>query len=108
MSRFVPNSFQITNAFVDDAMNKLSDASVKIYLLIVRKTRGWGKESDSLSLTQLEELSRKSRPTVVKCLNELVEVGLVQKHNQSKFGNIYSLIDNGFVAQRFEMQSAPN
>ncbi|ESK54333.1 hypothetical protein [Acinetobacter tjernbergiae] len=38
MSRFVPNSFQITNAFVDDVMNKLSDASVKIYLLIVRKT----------------------------------------------------------------------
>jgi hypothetical protein len=34
----------IANAFVDDAMNKLSDASVKIYLLIVRKTRGWTKE----------------------------------------------------------------
>ena len=59
MSKFVPNSFQLTNAFVDEAMNKISDASVKIYLLIVRKTRGWGKESDSLSLSQLEELSRK-------------------------------------------------
>jgi len=105
MSRFVPNSFQITNAFVDDAMNKLSDASVKIYLLIVRKTRGWGKESDSLSLTQLEELSRKSRPTVVKCLNELVKVGLVQKHNQSKFGNIYSLIDNYNIGELYKFPS---
>ena len=44
MSKFVPNSFQLTNAFVDEAMNKISDASVKIYLLIVRKTRGWGRE----------------------------------------------------------------
>ena len=71
MSKFVPNSFMVANAFVDDAMNKLSDASVKIYLLIIRKTRGWTKESDALSLRQLESLSLKSRPTVIKCLNEL-------------------------------------
>ena len=84
----------IANAFVDDAMNKLSDASVKIYLLIVRKTRGWTKESDALSLRQLEKLSKKSRPTVSKCLNELEEVGLIKKHHQSKYGNVYSPVDN--------------
>lgn len=105
MSKFVPNSFQLTNAFVDDAMNKISDASVKIYLLIVRKTRGWGKESDSLSLSQLEELSRKSRPTVVKCLNELVKVGLVKKRHQSKFGNVYSLIDNYSIGEIIKFPS---
>ncbi|ENW95758.1 replication protein [Acinetobacter sp. NIPH 298] len=94
MSKFVPNSFQIANAFVDDAMYKISDASVKIYLLIIRKTRGWTKESDALSLRQLESLSLKSRPTVIKCLNELEEVGLIKKHQQSKYGNVYSPIDN--------------
>ncbi|MGV0886006.1 replication protein [Acinetobacter venetianus] len=94
MSKFVPNSFQIANAFVDDAMNKISDASVRIYLLIVRKTRGWTKESDALSLRQLEKLSKKSRPTVCKCLSELEEVGLIKKHHQSKYGNVYSPVDN--------------
>ncbi|MEO3355753.1 replication protein [Acinetobacter haemolyticus] len=94
MSKFVPNSFQIANAFVDDAMYKISDASVKIYLLIIRKTRGWTKESDALSLRQLESLSLKSRPTVIKCLNELEEVGLIKKHQQSKYGNVYSPVDN--------------
>lgn len=94
MSKFVPNSFQIANAFVDEAMHKLSDASVKIYLLIVRKTRGWTKESDALSLRQLEKLSKKSRPTVSKCLSELEEVGLIKKHHQSKYGNVYSPVDN--------------
>lgn len=84
----------VANAFVDDAMNKLSDASVKIYLLIIRKTRGWTKESDALSLRQLESLSLKSRPTVIKCLNELEEVGLIKKHHQSKYGNVYSPVDN--------------
>ncbi|WP_288402357.1 replication protein [uncultured Acinetobacter sp.] len=94
MSKFVPNSFMIANAFVDEAMNKISDASVKIYLLIVRKTRGWTKESDALSLRQLEKLSKKSRPTVSKCLSELEEVGLIKKHHQSKYGNVYSPVDN--------------
>lgn len=94
MSKFIPNSFMVANAFVDDAMNKISDASVKIYLLIIRKTRGWTKESDALSLRQLESLSKKSRPTVVKCLNELEEVGLIKKHHQSKYGNVYSPVDN--------------
>ncbi len=94
MSKFVPNSFQIANAFVDDAMYKISDASVRIYILIVRKTRGWTKESDALSLRQLEKLSKKSRPTVCKCLSELEEVGLIKKHHQSKYGNVYSPVDN--------------
>jgi predicted transcriptional regulator len=83
----------VANAFVDEAMNKISDASVKIYLLIIRKTRGWTKESDALSLRQLEGLSLKSRPTVIKCLTELENVGLIKKHHQSKYGNVYSPVD---------------
>lgn len=94
MSKFIPNSFQVANAFVDDAMNKISDASVKIYLLIIRKTRGWAKESDALSLRQLEKLSRKSKPTVIKCLTELEKVGLIKKYHQSKYGNVYSPQDH--------------
>ncbi|OTT67869.1 replication protein [Acinetobacter baumannii] len=105
MSKFVPNSFMVANAFVDEAMNKISDASVKIYLLIVRKTRGWTKESDALSLTQLEDLSLKSRPTVVKCLNELVKVGLIKKHHQSKYGNVYSLIDHYNIGELIKFPS---
>lgn len=93
MSKFTPNSFMVANAFVDEAMNKISDASVKIYLLIIRKTRGWTKESDALSLRQLEGLSLKSRPTVIKCLTELENVGLIKKHHQSKYGNVYSPVD---------------
>ncbi len=99
MSKYVPNSFQVANAFVDEAMSKISDASVKIYLIINRKTRGWAKECDALSLTQLEELSGKSHPTVVRCTKELIKVGLVKKHEQSIYGNVYSLIDNYFVGE---------
>ncbi|ENV09519.1 hypothetical protein F966_02177 [Acinetobacter higginsii] len=105
MSKFVPNSFMVANAFVDEAMNKISDASVKIYLLIVRKTRGWTKESDALSLRQLENLSLKSRPTVIKCLNELEKVGLIKKHHQSKYGNVYSPVDHYDIGELIKFPS---
>jgi len=94
MSKYTPNSFQVTNAFVDEAMNKISDPAVKIYLIINRKTRGWNKEEDALSISQLEKLSGKSRPTVVKCTSELVKVGLVKLHKKSEHGNVFSLTDN--------------
>ncbi len=95
----------VANAFVDEAMNKISDASVKIYLLIIRKTRGWTKESDALSLRQLESLSKKSRPTVIKCLTELEEVGLIKKHHQSKYGNIFSPVDNYDIGELIKFPS---
>ncbi|WP_151799029.1 hypothetical protein [Acinetobacter calcoaceticus] len=94
MSKYTPNSFQVTNAFVDEAMNKISDPAVKIYLIINRKTRGWNKDEDALSISQLEKLSGKSRPTVVKCTTELVKVGLVKLNEQSVHGNVFSLTDN--------------
>ncbi|HFF5050053.1 TPA: replication protein [Acinetobacter baumannii] len=91
MSNFVPNSFQVPNAFVDEVLNKISDAACKIYLVICRKTRGWNKEMDSISLTQFEEITGKSRPTVVKCLNELIKVGLVMEQPSTIHGNTFKL-----------------
>jgi len=93
MSKFIPNSFQVPNAFVDEVLNKISDASSKIYLVICRKTRGWNKEMDSISLSQFEEITGKSRPTVVKCLNELIRVGLVVELPSTIHGNTYKLGD---------------
>lgn len=91
MSNFVPNSFQVPNAFVDEVLNKISDAACKIYLVICRKTRGWNKEMDSISLSQFEEITGKSRPTVVKCLNELINVGLVVEQPSTIHGNTFKL-----------------
>ncbi|HAV4919008.1 TPA: MarR family transcriptional regulator [Acinetobacter baumannii] len=91
MNNFVPNSFQVPNAFVDEVLNKISDAACKIYLVICRKTRGWNKEMDSISLSQFEEITGKSRPTVVKCLNELIKVGLVVEQPSTIHGNTFKL-----------------
>ena len=91
MSKFVPNSFQVPNAFVDEVLNKISDAAVKIYLLTARKTRGWQKEMDAISTSQFEEFTGKSRPTVIRCIKELITVGLLVECTETRHGKVYKL-----------------
>ncbi len=91
MSKFTPNAFQVPNAFVDEVLDKISDASCKLYLVICRKTRGWNKEMDSISLTQFEAITGKSRPTVIKCVRELIKVGLVVELKSTFHGNTFKL-----------------
>ena len=93
MSQFTPNSFQVPNAFVDEVLNQISDAACKIYLVVCRKTRGWNKEMDSISLSQLEEITGKSRPTVIKAKNELINVGLLVEMPSTIYGNTFKLGD---------------
>ena len=104
MSAFIVNSFQIPNAFVDEAMGVISPAATVLYLFIVRKTRGWQKQADHISLSQFQkETSIKSRSTVVRALDELIQYGIVIKyddHPQAK-GNVYSLNDGSFASPYF-------
>ena len=91
MSRFIPNSFQMANAFVDEIMPDLSGNAVKCYNLIVRKTRGWQKESDFISNSQfLTGCKIKSEKTLGKALDELIEVGLIEKVARDGCPNEYS------------------
>ena len=53
MSKFIPNSFQIPNVIVDEYIDKLHANSFKLLIFIIRKTKGWQKEKDSISASQL-------------------------------------------------------
>ena len=93
MNRFIEKSFQVQNIFVDKIMNEISDSACKIYLIMCRKIRGWRKEKDSISLSQLEKISGKSRPTVIKAKNELLKVGLIIEMPSTRYGHTYKLGD---------------
>ena len=105
MSQYTPNSFQVPNAFVDEVLNQISDAAAKMYLIICRKTRGWFKEFDSISLSQFQEISGKSRPTVTKALAELIQVGLVIECDSTIHGNSYKLNDECVVGWKMSFPS---
>ena len=98
VSNFIPNSFQLPNAFVDEAMKKLSPTANLLYIVIVRKTRGWQKNKDAISLTQFEAITGLSRKTVIKAINELIEFGFVKEYAQknAKAAKSYALNDSVF------------
>lgn len=95
MSKFIPNSFQVPNAFVDAALCQLSPNAVKVYLVVVRKTRGWQKESDKISYSQLKTMSGiGSYTTIEKAVSELETLGLVTVERGTKHqSNTFSIND---------------
>lgn len=96
MSQFIPNSFQVPNAFIDEVLDKISGNACKIYLLIVRKTRGWNKKSDRLSYSQIQKSAGiGSSATVDKAIGELVDLNLISyKQGNEKYANEYQLNDD--------------
>ena len=78
MSKYIANAFQIPNAVVDDLMSRLSPNAFKCYVLIVRKTTGWGKSSDKISISQFQAIAGiKKRDTVISALAELAKLNLI-------------------------------
>jgi len=105
MSSFIPNSFQVPNAFVDEVLCQIGDVAAKLYLIICRKTRGWYKEVDSISLSQFQKISGKSRPTITKALAELIQVGLVIECESTVHGNSFKLNDDCAVGWMLKVPS---
>ena len=95
MNEFIPNSFQIANAVIDEYLSQMSGNALKCYVLIVRKTRGWQKTHDSLSISQIQKATGiKSEETVEKAINELVNLGLIGKQSRIGLPNEYFLISD--------------
>ena len=107
MSKFIPNSFQLPNAFVDEMLAQVSGNACKVYLLIVRKTRGWQKEKDCISYSQIQKIAGiKSHETIKNALNELLELGLIKvKQGNEKTPNQYRLNDNYGTTKTVEPKS---
>ena len=110
MSRaLIPNSTQVPDVILDSWMAELSGAEFKVLLYIARRTYGFGKDSDSISLTQIAQgITRRdgtildrgtgiSRASVARALKTLEDLGVIlRKTNFSETGrefeeNTYSI-----------------
>ena len=87
----VPNYTQVPNVVIDDLAAKLSDSAFKIYVVLIRKTKGWEQKRDAIAISQFCELTGKSKPTVIKALDELCNLALIKKTRFTKYGNEYEL-----------------
>ena len=95
IDRFIPNSFQIANSVIDEYLSQMSGNALKCYILIVRKTRGWQKTHDSLSISQIQKFTGiRKEETVQKAINELIDLGLIGKQSRIGLPNKYFLISD--------------
>ncbi|MCC6457925.1 MAG: replication protein [Caldilineaceae bacterium] len=110
-----PNTTPIPDEVFDELLADLSGAEVKVLLYICRRTFGWKKESDNISLNQmLHGITRKdgitldrgvglSKPTLLRSIKSLCEKGvIVAEQRESR--------EKGFEATnyRLRMEHAPN
>jgi phage replication O-like protein O len=94
------NFTQIPNVFFDYWMKKLSPAEFKVLMYIGRKTWGWRKNHDEISLSQMEEMTGLSRKGITKVMEKLEGFNLIsRKRNQSTAGGYepttYEIIVHG-------------
>jgi len=96
-----PNYTQTPNILFDEIMRDLNGAELKVMLAVIRKTFGWHKERDRISLTQLEEMTGLSRQGILNAIHgkkkeKSVIGGLVNKGYikiiETKQGNVYELV----------------
>lgn len=94
MSSFIPNSFQLPNALIDDgAMVEMKGAPFAIYVVIVRKTRGWQKEMDAISISQFVKFTGYGKDAVIAGAEKLVSLGFVERICRDHQPTLYSLSD---------------
>lgn len=92
----IPNSTQVPDVILDQWMAELSGAEFKVLLYVARRTYGFGKESDNISLTQLASGIRRkdgtsldrgtglSRSGVKAACNGLIEKGLLIRSGNTR------------------------
>ena len=70
-------------------MAKLGPAEFKVLMAIARKTYGWNKNKDRISLRQLTDLTGLHKSNVIKATERLIEFGLVLKfRSKGEYGDL--------------------
>lgn len=101
-----PNHTQCPNDLFDVHMLDMKEAELKVTLAIIRKTLGFHKKSDPISLTQLQKLTGLSRQAVSDGTASAIKRGVIQVVGTGKRGVIiYGLVINS--DQSIEVTNVP-
>ena len=74
-----PNVTQVPNIFFEYWMAQLTPAEFKVLMCLSRKTFGWHKTKDKVSLKQIQKMTQLHKTGIVKNLKKLIELGLIIK-----------------------------
>ena len=102
-SKFIPNFLQVPNAVIDELLPDLTGAELKCYLVVIRKTKGWNKESDNISISQFMKATGLSNSAVIKACESLVKYGLLIKQSGARNTGVYAV--NSYSKTTYEESS---
>lgn len=71
------NHTQLSNDFIDNHMRHLNPAAISVFIVITRKTTGWHKDTDAISISQITDLTGLSHSGTLKAIKELESKGLI-------------------------------
>lgn len=98
MSSFISNAFMLPNDLIDKGyMAHMKGPALPCYLFIVRKTRGWNKSDDSISVSQLVAGTGYNKDSVLKGCEKLVQMGAIERKSFSNQPAKYVLTDSIFA-----------
>jgi len=94
---------QIANELMDAFCHSFpGGANAQILMAIIRKTYGWKKKEDAISLSQLEELTRLSRRMIIYGLQNLEAMRMIRIKRERGRGNI-NLINTIALEKNYDL-----
>ena len=100
-----PNYTQLPNQFIDSFMAQVSPQAVMVYMVICRKTIGWHKDTESVSLKQITEISGISKNSVLKGIQELEDLRLIIVNRPAGGRGVTNTYELNFEAMQAESAS---
>lgn len=91
-----PNFTAIPNEVFDEHMRSLSGSELKVLLVVCRKTIGFHKDTDSISISQIEEMAGISNRSAIDAVNALVEKNILMKDSKKGATSKYTLDIDGY------------
>jgi phage replication O-like protein O len=100
MSILPPNYTQFPNSILD-SMDKMGDAEWRVVCAICRKTFGWHKYEDLLSISQFMKLTGMSNSGVIQGVEQAIEHGfIVRKSSGQSFKYRLNIKDEESTSER--------
>ena len=98
MSSFISNAFMLPNDLIDKGyMAHMKGPALPCYIFIVRKTRGWNKSDDSISVSQLIKGTGYNKDSILKGCEKLVSMGIIERKSFKNQPAKYVLTDSIFA-----------
>jgi len=87
-SKFKPNTTQTPNSIFDSIMANLADNELRVLLVVIRKTYGWGKDVDMISNSQFEKMTGLEKRQIQRAKQSLKTKGLLRETGPAMLGGI--------------------